>query len=173
MNRSPVRTVHVRPLVSYTTFVLIDHDADYSRAASARQPDGTGLVKLWDEGLLLHSHGNDFRPSVVLNSWPQAVPAPDGEWDVSGPHAIRLSSGRLKVRNLLEWDDSEPLSLPTDGGYWIRTARRGQPEEATEYGDFGPEDVLEEWTIDLWPAADGEAPPPAPRRGRLPASARE
>ena len=163
----------MRPLVSYSTVVIKDKDGDYSLARSARDPDGMGLVRLWDEGLLLQSRGNDFRPLVVMNSWPAAAPVPDGDWEVSGPHGVRLPSGRLKARNLLESDDSDPLSLPP-GGYLVRVARRGRPEETVELGGFDRQEVLEEWTIDLWPATDDEAPPPAVRtRGRIPASARE
>ena len=148
---TPIASFTAEPRIEYRQFMICGKAGEVVLAGS-RHEDGH-IIKMGDFGLILHTGGNDFYPTVRVEAWPVEPPVQTAKWDVAEEIDISLPSGTVMVR---EWDGghaSEPLRVGTPGSYRLRAHSCGRNEAAARVGHDLYYHGAEEWLIQLWPAA--------------------
>lgn len=137
--------------VMYSTFLLIDPYADDSPLATAVVGEHRPTVDPGTRpgGATLHSGGNDFLPTVRLESWSGPPPTPDGTWDTLDEVEVEMPSGTAQLSPMDSPPTCKELELGHPGWYRLRACSRGRAAAAARgEGEFFT--GVEEWVLQLW-----------------------
>lgn len=141
-----------QPRVEHHTYLLLDPHGEESPLSTA-DVDEDRVVDAGTRGggAAFWTGGNDFHPTVRLESWSGPAPAPEGEWDTVDEVDVEMPSGTALVTPMDRPATCEELELGHPGWYRLRAASRGRMEAAdrAEEDDFFH--GVEEWVLQLWP----------------------
>lgn len=154
------------PDVEHGVYVLVDVRApENPLARSGVAPGEDRLVSAAPYGVVLHSAGNDFQPSVelaVLSAEPDLDPDGDGPaWEREERVAFDSTSGTIRLASVNGVPAGEDVRLPAPGRYAVRVRCRGRAEADARRGRELFSTGVEEWSLALWPL-------PAVRPARAP-----
>lgn len=147
------------PDVEHGVYVLVDVRApENPLARSGVAPGEDRLVSAAPYGVVLHSAGNDFQPSVelvVLSAEPGPEPDPDAgdgpEWEREETVAFDATSGTIRLASVNGVPAGEDVRLPAPGRYVVRARCRGRAEADARRGRELFYTGVEEWSLVLWP----------------------
>jgi hypothetical protein len=145
-------------------FVLLD-PTDPSGPLDAGTPDLDRLTLQGPGGVVFGSAGNDFYPAVQVEIWDEPPPSAPGPWDGVETADFESRSGRLRVRSVEGMPAGPDFTAGPPGRYRLRAYCKGRGEAAERIGVELYYHGVEEWLIQIWPAAGSgsgaEALPPA------------
>lgn len=143
------------PDVEYGVYVLTDVLApENPLARSLVAPGEDRVVSEAPYGVVLHSAGNDFRPSVELVVWsdqPTADPAADHGWEREACTQFEAISGTVRLASVNGVPGGDDVALPAPGPYAVRVRCRGRAQADARRGREGFDTGVEEWSLALWP----------------------
>jgi hypothetical protein len=146
------------PDVEHGVYVLTDvlaPENPLSRSGVAAGEDR--LVSPGRYGVVLHSAGNDFQPSVELSVW-TAEPGTDRDdgvgdavWEREATVEIEASSATVRLASVNGVPAGPDVRLPAPGRYAVRVRCRGRSEADARRGRQLFFRGVEEWSLELWP----------------------
>ncbi|MGP3927223.1 hypothetical protein [Streptomyces sp. 8N616] len=147
---NPTASLTAEPRIEYRQFMFCGNAGEV--VLPGPRHEDSQIIKTGDFGLILHTGGNDFYPTVHVEAWPTEPPEQTTKWDVVEEIDISVPSGKVMVR---EWDGgpaSDPLHVGPPGSYRFRAHSRGRNEAAARVGHDLYYHGVEQWLIQLWPA---------------------
>ncbi|BBH66661.1 hypothetical protein ACTI_33460 [Actinoplanes sp. OR16] len=118
-------------------------------------PADGDLLAAQPRGVVFSSAGNDFYPQVDVQVWDGPPAADDTRWEVTAEGAFDAPAGSVRLQALSGNPAGPDIALGRAGRWRLRASCRGRGEVAARVGVDLFFEGVEEWLVQLWPAAEG------------------